>query len=127
MLTKQKRAFQAHEAHKHISGVGCRVLVCIQIGTLLRTRPGEFYFIFKAHARARCSTNRRRVSKVCSPLESPVKAASTHPLAFVLLLHMASEDQRPNPRTNARMGRVDRNWTKSGGRLSPMARGFVSG
>ena len=31
------------------------------------------------------------------------------------------------PRTNARMGRVDRNWTKSGGRLSPMARGFVSG
>ena len=30
-------------------------------------------------------------------------------------------------RTNARMGRVDRNWTKSGGRLSPMARGFVSG
>ena len=31
------------------------------------------------------------------------------------------------PRTNARMGRVDRNWTKSGGRLSPIARGFVSG
>ena len=29
--------------------------------------------------------------------------------------------------TNARMGRVDRNWTKSGGRPSPMARGFVSG
>ena len=31
------------------------------------------------------------------------------------------------PRTNARMGKVDRNWTKSGGRPSPMARGFVSG
>ena len=30
-------------------------------------------------------------------------------------------------RTNARMGRVDRNWTESGGRPSPMARGFVSG
>ena len=30
-------------------------------------------------------------------------------------------------RTNAQMGRVDRNWTKSGGRPSPMARGFVSG
>ena len=29
--------------------------------------------------------------------------------------------------TNARMCRVDRNWTKSGGRPSPMARGFVSG
>ena len=25
------------------------------------------------------------------------------------------------------MGRVDRNWTKSGGRPSPMAGGFVSG
>ena len=35
--------------------------------------------------------------------------------------------QQRSPRTNARMGRVDRNWTKSGGRLSPMARGFVSG
>ena len=31
------------------------------------------------------------------------------------------------PRTNARMGRVDRNWTKSGRRPSSMARGFVSG
>ena len=31
------------------------------------------------------------------------------------------------PRTNARMSRVDRNWTKSGGRPSPMAGGFVSG
>ena len=31
------------------------------------------------------------------------------------------------PRTNARMGRVDRNWTKSGGRPYPMAGGFVSG
>ena len=27
-------------------------------------------------------------------------------------------------RTNARMGRVDRNWTKSGGRLFSHARGF---
>ena len=32
-----------------------------------------------------------------------------------------------NPRTNARMGRVDRNWTKSDGRPPPMAGGFVSG
>ena len=30
-------------------------------------------------------------------------------------------------RTNTRMGRVDRNWTKSGGRPSPTARGFVCG
>ena len=35
--------------------------------------------------------------------------------------------EKKGTRTNARMGRVDRNWTKSGGRLSPMARGFVSG
>ena len=37
------------------------------------------------------------------------------------------QDYPVTPRTNARMGRVDRNWTKSGGRPSPMARGFVSG
>ena len=32
-----------------------------------------------------------------------------------------------NTRTNPRMGRVDRSWTKSGGRPSPMAGGFVGG
>ena len=29
-----------------------------------------------------------------------------------------------DPRTNARMGRVDRNWTKTGGRLFSHGRGF---
>ena len=32
-------------------------------------------------------------------------------------LDYASECEKNNPRTNARMSRVERNWTKSGGRL----------
>ena len=31
------------------------------------------------------------------------------------------------PKANARLGRADRNWTRSGGRLFLMAGGFVSG
>ena len=44
---------------------------------------------FEIHLSERCSTYRRRVRKVCSPLQSPVKAASVRYIALVLLVHMA--------------------------------------
>ena len=46
---------------------------------------------------------------------------SVFPLYSTSLTRFKRQDK-----TNAPMGRVDRNWTKSGERPSPMARGFVS-
>ena len=64
-----------------------RLLVCIEIGTFLCTRP-YVYFLSWTFTPENHSTNSRRVHKVCSPLESPVKAVSSHSNAFVLLLHI---------------------------------------
>ena len=46
---------------------------------------------------------------------------------FLVGVHGAEQKQGKGKLQIARMCRVDRNWTKSGGRPSPMAGGFVSG
>ena len=48
------------------------------------------------------------------------------PIPFFVMLALLSPSQC-STYIYARLGRVDRNWTKSGGRPSLMARGFVSG